>query len=93
MRDTIALAMDKPRPTVGDMMRRLDAMEAAIHRMLAAFKEDLDSLREDLRRLDSGPPRRTTPPPRSPIPSPRPAGQKRTISEEIRAQKKDPRSD
>jgi hypothetical protein len=85
--------MEKPRPTVGDMMRRIDAMEGTIQRMLSAFKEDLDSLREDLRRLEAPPSpavsRRTTPPP---MDAARQAP-KRTISEEIAAQKKDPRSD
>jgi hypothetical protein len=96
--------MDKPKPTVAELVERAELLEEALERMLGALKDDLRSLRADLRRLEPAtsdvPPaevRRVSRPLQHRDPHARPPapGPQRTISEELSVQggRKDPRSD
>jgi hypothetical protein len=88
------------RPTITELVRRVDVLEEALDRMLTAFKADLGALRADLRRLEGGAaaPARATSPSHPSTQQParsRPSGpSKHSFSEELASQmKKDPRSD
>lgn len=74
---------------VRDLIARVELMESALERIMAAMKSDLAALREALAELE---PDVSTRPTKPPPPAP---GPKRTVSEELvlRRPAKDPRSD
>lgn len=92
----------KPRPTVDELVRRVEVMENALETMFNAFRDDLVALREDLKRI--GPDVAGAPSPRrEPAPTAVPTAPLRrgsglsapaSISEQpARPAKKDPRSE
>lgn len=89
---------ENDKPSIAELIERVDVLEEALERMLAAFKEDLGTLRRELRRLDPG--HSTVQPHPAARPSTstqrvRPSGPTRTISEElaVHGKKRDPRAD
>lgn len=87
--------MDKPKPTVDELVTRVGALTDAVDQMLGALRADLVSLREELQRLRDANP--TIPAPASNEQVPRVSGAvpKGMIAEERVAPKakRDPRMD
>jgi hypothetical protein len=86
----------KTRPKVGDLVRRLDAIEDALAMLGSSLRTELEALREELKALDSSetPTKPAPPDGAAAAPTRIPAGTTtRRISEEVSVvvQGKDPR--